>query len=125
MRKLSLVLTLFVLAGAAAFAQTATVLGTVTDPTGSVVPSATITITNTSTDVKRVLKANAAGSYIAPELRIGSYSVKAEAAGFKAYERTGIKLDSNDTVRIDAVLEVGQVSESVTVAAETGTSADD
>src|ERR1035441_491301 len=118
MRKLSLVLTLFVLAGAAAFPQTATVLGTVTDATGSVVRSAAITITNTSPDVKRVLKTNAAGSYIAPELRIGSYSVKTEAAGFKAYERTGLKLDSNDTVRIDAVLEVGQVSESVTVAAD-------
>ena len=46
--------------------------------------------------------------------------MRAEAAGFKAYERTGIKLDSNDTVRIDAVLEVGQVSESVTVAADVG-----
>src|ERR1019366_4659105 len=118
MRKLSLVLTLFVLAGAAAFAQTATVLGTVTDPTSSVVPSATITITNTSTDVKRVLKTNATGSFIAPELRIGSYSVKVEAAGFKAYERTGLTLNSNDTVRVDAVLTVGQVSESVTVAAD-------
>ena len=118
MRKFCLVLALFALAGAAAFAQTATVLGTVTDPTSSVVPSATITITNTSTDVKRVLKTNATGSFIAPELRIGSYSVKVEAAGFKAYERTGLKLDSNDTVRVDAVLEVGQVSESVTVAAD-------
>jgi len=118
MRKLSLLLPLFVMAGAAAFAQTATVLGTVTDPTGSVVPAATITITNTSTDAKRVLQTNSTGSYIAPELQIGSYSVKAEAAGFKAYERTGIKLDSNDTVRVDAVLAVGQVTESVTVAAD-------
>ena len=118
MCKLRLVLPLFVMASAAAFAQTATVLGTVTDPTGSVVPSANITITNTGTNAKRVLQTNAAGSYIAPELPIGSYSVKAEAAGFKAYQRTGLKLDSNDTVRIDAVLEVGQVSESVTVAAD-------
>jgi hypothetical protein len=118
MRKLSLLLPLFVMASAAAFAQTATVLGTVTDPTGSVVPGATITITNTSTSVKRILQTNTAGSYIAPELQIGSYSVKAEATGFKSYERTGITLDSNDTLRIDAVLQVGQVSESVTVAAD-------
>jgi hypothetical protein len=116
--KLSLVLPLFAMASAAAFAQTATVLGTVTDPTGSVVPGATITITNTSTNAKRVVQTSSAGSYIAPELQIGPYSVKAEATGFKSYERTGITLDSNDTVRVDAVLSVGQVSESVTVAAD-------
>jgi hypothetical protein len=118
MRKLSLLLPLFVMAGVTAFAQTATVLGTVTDPTGAVVPGASITITNTGTNAKRVLQTNAAGSYIAPELPIGSYSVKAEAAGFKSYERTGLKLDSNDTVRLDAVLAVGQVTENVTVAAD-------
>ena len=83
MRRFSMVMTLFALADAASFAQTATVLGTVTDATGSSVPSAVVTITNTDTDVKRMLKTNATGSYIAPELRIGSYSVKAEAAGFK------------------------------------------
>jgi hypothetical protein len=118
MRKLSLVLPLFVMASAAAFAQTATILGTVTDPTGSVVPNASVTITNTGTNVKRVVLTNTAGNYTAPELPIGTYSVRTEAAGFKAYERTGLKLDSNDTVRVDAVLQVGQVSESVTVAAE-------
>jgi hypothetical protein len=111
-------LPLLILAGTAAFAQTATILGTVTDPTGSVVPGATITITNTGTDAKRVLQTNTAGSYIAPELPIGPYSVRAEASGFKGYERTGIKLDSNDTVRVDAALQVGQVSDSVTVAAD-------
>ncbi|HUO28371.1 MAG TPA: carboxypeptidase regulatory-like domain-containing protein [Bryobacteraceae bacterium] len=118
MSKLVLVLSLLVLTTVAAWGQTATVLGTVTDPTGSVVPGANITITNTSTNVRRVLQTNAAGSYIAPELPIGPYSIKAEAAGFKGYERTGIVLNSNDTVRVDAVLEVGQVTESVTVEAD-------
>ena len=118
MFKRSLLVPLFVMASAAAFAQTGTVLGTVTDPTGSVVPGATITITNTGTNAKRVLQTNTAGSYIAPELPIGPYSVKAEATGFKTYERTGITLDSNDTVRVDAALQVGQVTENVTVAAD-------
>ena len=72
----------------------------------------------TARTITRTLKTNATGSYIAPELRSGSYSVKAEAPGFKTYERTSTKLDSNDTVRVDAHLEVGQVSESVTVASE-------
>src|SRR5450755_4485040 len=118
MCKCSLVLPLFVMASAAAFAQTATVLGTVTDPTGSVVPGATITITSAGTNAKRLLQTNPAGSYTAPELPIGVYSVRAEATGFKSYERTGLRLDSNDTVRVDAVLEVGQVNENVTVIAD-------
>jgi Carboxypeptidase regulatory-like domain len=83
---------------------------------GSLVPNATVT--NTGTNSNRVLQTNTAGSYIAPELPIGPYSVSAEAAGFKRYERTGIKLNTNDTVRVDAVLEVGNVSENVTVQAE-------
>jgi hypothetical protein len=105
-------------ASAAAFAQTATILGTVTDASGSLVPNATVTITNTGTNTSRVVQTNNAGSYVAPDLPIGPYSVSAEASGFKRYERTGIKLDTNDTVRVDAVLEVGNVSESVTVEAE-------
>jgi hypothetical protein len=118
MQKPCLVFVLSLLASAAAFAQTATILGTVTDPTGSTVPTATVTITNTATNAKRVLQTNSAGSYIAPELQIGPYSVRAEATGFKSYERTGLQLDSNDTVRVDAILQVGAVTESVTVAAD-------
>src|SRR5260370_24976199 len=117
MRGPCLVLVLGVMASATAFAQTATILGTVTDSSGSVVPTATVTITNTGTNTNRVLQTNSAGSYIAPELPIGPYSVSAEASGFKRCERTGIKLDYNDTVRADAVLEVGNLSESVTVEA--------
>ena len=118
MQKPCLVFVLASISTVAGFAQTATVLGTVTDPSGAVVPTATITITNSATNAKRVIQTNATGSYIAPELPIGPYAVAAEAAGFKRYERTGLKLDSNDVVRVDAVLQVGQISESVTVAAE-------
>ncbi|HVN06773.1 MAG TPA: carboxypeptidase regulatory-like domain-containing protein [Bryobacteraceae bacterium] len=118
MQRLSLVFGLLILASASSFAQTATILGTVTDPTGSVVPAAKVTITNRATSVQRVVQTNSTGSYIAPELPIGVYSVRAEAAGFKAYERTDIKLDSNDTVRADAVLQVGQLTENVTVEAD-------
>ena len=82
---------LFLLAAVslAAFAQTATILGTVTDPTGSVVPTATVTMTNTATHAQRVLQTNGAGSYVAPELPIGPYSVSAEAKGFKRYTADG------------------------------------
>ena len=102
----------------AAFAQTATILGTVTDNTGAVVPNASVTITNTATQVQRVLQTNNAGSYNAPDLLIGPYSLKIETKGFKTYDRTGIVLKSNDTVRMDAVMQVGELTESVTVAAD-------
>jgi hypothetical protein len=117
MRKPCHVFLLTVLASGIACAQTATILGTVTDPSGSIVPTATVTIVNTGTSARRVLQTNSSGSYLAPELPIGPYSVSAEAPGFKRYERTGLKLDTNDVVRIDAVLEVGQVTENVTVEA--------
>src|SRR4051812_15966132 len=119
MLKLLRLVPLYLMVSAVALAQTATILGTVTDPTGSVVPAANVTITNLANGSRRVLQTNSAGTYVAPELTIGAYSLRAEAAGFKAYERTGIRLDSNDTVRVDAVFEVGQVSESVIIAADT------
>ncbi|MGA8596901.1 MAG: carboxypeptidase regulatory-like domain-containing protein [Bryobacteraceae bacterium] len=118
MQKLCLVFVLTLLGSTAAVAQTATILGTVTDPSGSVVPNANVTITNTGTNAQRVLQTNTSGNYIAPELPIGVYSVRTEASGFKRYERTGIKIDSNDVVRVDATMEVGNVSEAVTVAAD-------
>jgi hypothetical protein len=117
MRRLGLALVLLVIASTFALAQTATLLGTVTDPTGSVVPGAKITVTNTATNIARSLETNTAGNYNAPELPIGIYSLKVEATGFKAYERTGITLNSNDTLRADVVMEVGQITESVTVEA--------
>jgi carboxypeptidase family protein len=118
MQKPCCVFVLTAISSVAAFAQTATILGTVNDPSGSVVPSATITVTNTATSAKRVVQTNSAGSYTAPELPIGPYAVMAEAPGFKRYERTGITLDSNDVVRVDPTLQVGQVNESVTVEAQ-------
>ena len=72
----------------------------------------------TPPNVTRTIQTNSTGNYSAPELPIGPYAVTAESPGFKRYERTGLKLDSNDVVRVDAVLQVGQISESVTVAAE-------
>jgi hypothetical protein len=111
---------LFLLAAAslAAFAQTATILGTVTDNTGAVVPSATVTVTNTAIQNQRVLQTNSSGNYIAPDLLIGPYSVRVEVRGFKSYDRKGLSLSSNDTVRVDVVMQVGELSDSVTVAAD-------
>ncbi|PYV11569.1 MAG: hypothetical protein DMG23_03965 [Acidobacteria bacterium] len=100
----------------ASFAQDkATIVGTITDPTGAVVPGVKVTVTNTGTMVSRVVETNSAGNYIAPELPIGKSSVRAEFKGFKAYERTGIVLNVNDNLRVDIQMEVGEVTQSVTV----------
>ena len=97
--------------------ETASLLGTVTDQTGAAVPSAKILITNTDTGLVRSTTTNTTGSYAARELSFGHYQVRAEAAGFKAAERTGITLNVNDTFRADMALQVGESKESVTVEA--------
>jgi len=107
-----------VLLSTAAYSQgTASIVGTVTDPSGAGVPSAKITITSTETGLVRSTVTNATGSYSARELPIGRYNVQVEATGFKTYTQTGITLNVNDTVRADASLQVGAMRESVTVEA--------
>ena len=99
---LLLILGLVLLSTVAYGQETASIVGTVTDPTGAAVPSAKVTITNTDTGLVRPTTTNATGSYAARELTIGHYNVRVEAPGFKASERTGITLNVNDTVRADA-----------------------
>jgi hypothetical protein len=108
---------LFVIFAGQALAQEATILGTVTDPTGAAVANATITITNTETGVVRALPSNADGQYVAPDLVIGRYNVRATAAGFKGSEQKDLVLDVGDRTRIDFKLIVGSVQENVTVEA--------
>jgi uncharacterized membrane protein len=98
--------------------NTASIVGTVSDPSGSAVTNARITITNTDTGLVRSTIASSTGSYAARELAIGHYNVKVEAPGFKAYELTNITLNVNDTVRADAPLQIGETRESVTVQAD-------
>ncbi|HXX16778.1 MAG TPA: carboxypeptidase-like regulatory domain-containing protein, partial [Candidatus Eremiobacteraceae bacterium] len=81
--------------------QEATLVGTVTDPSGSVVPNVTITITNVKTGAIRSLTTNDVGQYVAPNLSIGTYDVKAEASGFKVEESHGVVLNVNDRIRVD------------------------
>ena len=107
----------FVMFGVQAIAQEATMLGTVTDPSGASVPNAAIVITNTDTGVTRNLPTNSDGQYVAPDLVIGHYNVRATAAGFKAAEQKNLVLAVGDRTRIDFKLVVGSVQENVTVEA--------
>ena len=119
MRKICVLLMFaVVLLSTAAYGQgTASILGTVSDPSGAAIPSAKITITNTETGIIRATTTNATGSYAARELAIGKYNVRVEVAGFKAHELNGITLNVNDTVRADAALQVGESKESISVEA--------
>ncbi|MDX1979130.1 MAG: carboxypeptidase-like regulatory domain-containing protein [Bryobacteraceae bacterium] len=94
---------------------TATLTGAVTDSTGSVVPGAKVTVTNTATGVVITTSTTTEGTYYVPALNPGSYRVGIEAAGFKQYVRDGIILRTAEQPRIDVQLEVGAVSESVQV----------
>jgi len=115
MRKLSLLLSL--LFALPLFAQEATILGTVTDHSGAVVPGVTITVTNTKTGQSRALTTNDAGQYVASALVIGTYDVKAESKGFATATTAGVVLNVGDRDRIDFSLKVGGGQESVTVEA--------
>jgi hypothetical protein len=99
------------------FGQEATILGTVTDPSGSVVPNVAMTITHVETGETRHSVTNDTGQYVAPDLPIGHYNVSAKAAGFGPTARNGIALNVDDRVRVDFVLKMGAVQESVTVEA--------
>jgi hypothetical protein len=100
-----------------AFAQEATMLGTVTDPSGSVIANVKITITNAETGVVHTITTNESGQYVVPDLHIGHYNVKAEATGFKLAEQKAILLQVGDRWRVDFQMQVGATSETVTVEA--------
>ena len=107
----------------------ATIGGTVLDPTGAAVSGAKITITNTDRNmVIREVTTETAGAYSAPLLPIGNYSIKVEAKGFKTETRTGVVLNVNDDLKINVALQVGAITDTVEVksqaeAVELGTTA--
>ncbi len=105
------------LAALSAFGQEATIVGTVTDPSGAAVPKADVTITHVETAETRSTVSNDSGQYVAPDLVIGHYNVSVKAAGFGESVRNNIVLNVNDRSRVDFVLRVGTKQEQVTVEA--------
>jgi TonB family protein len=89
--------------------STCSLAGSVADPLGDVVPNVEITITNVETGVVRTVKTNETGQYVANDLGIGRYTVKAHMLGFKTTERTGIVLEAGARVRLDLGLTIGYV----------------
>jgi hypothetical protein len=99
---------------------TADILGRITDSSGSVVPSAKVMLQNAGTQDVRTATPTAEGEFLFTLLQPGRYDLRIEAPGFKTFTATMINVVSGDRKRVDASLEVGQLTESVTVEA-TGT----
>jgi len=111
---------LFVLLAAMPFrasAQNATIVGTVTDPSGSVIANVKVSITHTETNLTSSLTTNDSGQYVAVDLPVGHYNLKAEASGFKVAEQKGLVLQVGDRLRADFQLVLGAATETVTVEA--------
>src|SRR3954463_11118818 len=94
-----------------------TILGTVTDSSGSVIPNAKVTIVNEGTGLTRTVHADANGEFTAPSLPTGHYTVIAELTGFKTLTLSNIELGVDQRARIDMKLDVGAMTESVSVEA--------
>lgn len=95
----------------------ATINGTVTDPTGAVVPGVTVEIRNLATNALITAQTNESGLYVAPFIPPGRYTVSAGREGFKRAVREGVEVRVGDRLRIDFQLELGGVTEHVVVSA--------
>src|SRR5271155_4592065 len=97
---------------------TASISGTVTDPSGAVVAGATVTATNVETGVATTLTTNAQGFYSFQSLPLGNYTISVQQTGFKGYAQTGLVLNVNDALVIDVPLQVGATNEKVEVSSD-------
>jgi Carboxypeptidase regulatory-like domain len=95
--------------------DTGLIVGTLHDQSGAVVPNAAVAITEVNTNTKTVAHSDALGNYFSPPLRIGTYSVTAEAQGFRGQTRQNIVLQVQDRLRVDFEMQVGAVGETVVV----------
>jgi len=113
------VLVAFMLYGTPAQGQgevpTGRIVGTVTDPTGAVISTATVTATNVGTSIANTVQADTAGNYTIPLLQVGTYSVAVQTPGFARFVATSVGLSAGATVRVDAKMQVGQTAETVDV----------
>ncbi len=116
--RLRLFLTFFV-AALSLFSQNerGNITGVVMDSTGAAVPGASVTIINRATNLAEHVVTTSVGGYNAPNLSPGIYRMEITAQGFKRFVQDNVTLAAASTVRIDAVLQVGQVNETIEVSA--------
>ncbi|HYI96674.1 MAG TPA: TonB-dependent receptor [Bryobacteraceae bacterium] len=98
--------------------DTGVILGTVLDPSGAVIPNATVLVQNQGTGASSNMTTDASGNFIASALPVGVYRVSASAAGFKTRVNENLRVQVSDRLRVDLTLETGQITERVTVSSE-------
>ena len=111
------------LSPATGFAQadTSSLSGTITDPSGAVLPNAKVTAHNEATGQDRSVTTSASGSYTIPNLVTGNYTIRVEAQGFSSAVQQGTHIDPNIGSRYDVSLKAGETSTNITVQADTNT----
>lgn len=97
---------------------TATILGTVVDSSGAVIAGGTITATNEGTAASTSVTSGSEGEFTFTFLTVGSYTVTAEAKGFKSYKQSGLPLVAGQRVQLEVKLDIGDTKETVAVSAE-------
>jgi carboxypeptidase family protein/TonB-dependent receptor-like protein len=115
---LATILPLFINALCLAQVNTATIYGTVIDPSGASVPAATVTATNEQTGGTRTTTTDQDGEFTFTFLPVGRYSIVIAASGFKEEHQTGLELSAGRELRVRYGLSLGQVTERVAVSAE-------
>ncbi len=116
--KLVLALILVFSATALQAQNTATVSGVVTDTTEAVIPGVEVIVVNSATGETLSSTTNEVGAYTIPFIKPGNYTLSAESAGFKRYDRPGMDVDTGAAVNVDIMLELGEVTEVITVEAD-------
>ncbi|MBM3744516.1 MAG: carboxypeptidase regulatory-like domain-containing protein [Acidobacteria bacterium] len=96
-----------------------TILGRVTDPTGAMIPSVEVRVTNVATGAAASTRTNSSGNYTIPFLLPGIYTLTAELVGFKTFRRDGIQVRVNDSLEVNVEMTVGDVAERIEVTAAT------
>ena len=104
---------------ASAQAVTGTILGTVADTTGAVLPGVSVTVKHTETGLTRTLTTDSNGEYTAASIPTGTYTVTGEISGFKTVSLSNVQVGVDQRVRADIKLEVGAMTESVEIVAQT------
>ncbi len=97
--------------------STATLQGTVSDQSGAVVPSAKVLVRNQGTGVERTTQTDSAGNYLLPSLPVGTYRIEVRAEGFQTQVASGLKLEVGQTVVQNFQLQLGAVTQEVTISA--------
>ncbi len=112
---LAAIVTLILSAHSAKAQGFGTIVGTVTDPTGSVIPGAKVTVTDQGTQLARTVTANDQGYFVVPALHPSTYTVNASATGFATFAQKNVTLLTDQSLTLDVKMTVGQATETVSV----------